>query len=127
MLYSQKLKCKFFKDSDRGTIFFHALMNQKHKKNFIPLIHRSDGSLTTSASEVEDVFVSFFKQLLGTSRAISHLDESIICCGPQVDSSLHASLLVDVSYNDIKKVIFSISDSKSPSLDGYSTFFFKKS
>jgi len=35
MFYSQKLKCNLFKDSDRGTSFFHALMNQKHKKNFI--------------------------------------------------------------------------------------------
>jgi hypothetical protein len=118
MFYSQKLKCNFFKDSDRGTSFFHALMNQKHKKNFIPAIHRSDGSLTTSASEVGDVFVSFFKQLLGTSRATSPLDESVVGCGPRVDSSLHASLLTDVSYDDIKNALFSIGDTKSPGPDG---------
>jgi hypothetical protein len=27
MFFSQKLKCHFFKDSDRGSSFFHALMN----------------------------------------------------------------------------------------------------
>ncbi|KAL9400754.1 hypothetical protein Peur_004603 [Populus x canadensis] len=127
VFYSQKLKCDFLKDSDRGTSFFHAWMNQKHKANFILAIHRSDGSLTTSASEVGEVFVNFFQQLLGTSRATSPLDESVVRCGPCVDSSLHSSLLAHVSSNDIKKALFSIGDTKSPGPDGNSVFFFKKS
>jgi len=60
MFYSQKLKCNFFKDCDRGTRFFYTLMNHRHKKNFIPAIRRSDGSLTTSMTEMRDVFVSFY-------------------------------------------------------------------
>ena len=30
MFCSKKLKCNFFKDSDKRTSFFHVLMNQKH-------------------------------------------------------------------------------------------------
>jgi mannosylglycoprotein endo-beta-mannosidase len=127
MFYSQKLKCNFFKDSDRGTSFFHALMNQKYKKNFIPAIHRADGSLTTSVSEVGDVFVSFFKQLLGTARATSPLDESVISCGPRLDPTLHSALLATVTNDDIKKALFSIGNTKSPGPDGYSSLFFKNS
>ena len=99
-------------------------MNQKHKKNFIPTIHHSDGSLTTSTSEVGDVFLNFFQQLLGTLRVTSPLDESFVCCGPRVDSSLHTSLLANVSSDDIKKAFFSIGDTKSLGPDGYSAFFF---
>ena len=29
MFFSQKLKCDYFRDCDRGTSFFHASMNQK--------------------------------------------------------------------------------------------------
>jgi hypothetical protein len=36
--FSQKLKCIFFKDSDRGTSFFHALMSHRHRKSFIPAL-----------------------------------------------------------------------------------------
>ena len=36
--FSQKLKCIFFKDGDRGTSFFHALISHKHRKNFIPAL-----------------------------------------------------------------------------------------
>jgi len=78
-------------------------------------------------SEVGDVFVSFFNQLLDTSRATSHLDESFVCCGPRLDSTVHAFLLDDVSNDDIKKALFNISDAKSPGPDGYSSLFFKNS
>ncbi|XP_073260715.1 uncharacterized protein [Populus alba] len=79
------------------------------------------------SSEVGKVFVNFFQQLLGTSRATSPLDGSVVCYGPYVDSSLHTSLLATVSYADIKKALFSIDDTKFPSPDGYFAFFFKKS
>jgi hypothetical protein len=127
MFYSQKLKCNFFKDCDRGTRFFHTLMNHRHKKNFIPAIHRSDGSLTTSMTEMGDVFVSFYQQLLGTSRATLSLDESVVSRGPRLDASSHVSLLATVSNKDIKTALPSIGDDKSPGADGFSSFFFKKS
>ena len=127
MFYSQKLKCNFLKDSGRGTSFFHALMNQKHKMNFIPAIHRGDASLTISASEAGEVFVNLFQLFLGTSKATSPLDEFVVYCGPCVDSSLHTSLLATVSSASIKKALFSIGDTKSSGLDGYFAFFFKKS
>jgi len=127
MFYSQKLKCNYFKDCDSGTSFFHALMNHKYKKNFIPAICRSDGSLTTSMAEVGDVFVCFYQQLLGTSRATLPLDESVVSRGPKLDATLQASLLATITNEDIKKALFSIGDDKSPGPDGYSSFFFKKS
>jgi hypothetical protein len=127
MFYSQKLKCNFFKDCDRGTRFFHTLMNHRHKKNFIPVIHRSDGSLTTSMTKMGDVFVSFYQQLLGTSRATLSLDESVVSRGPRLDASSHVSLLATVSNKDIKTALPSIGDDKSPGADGFSSFFFKKS
>jgi hypothetical protein len=127
MFYSQKLKCNFFKDCDRGTSFFHALMNHRHKKNFIPVICRTNGSLTTSMTEVEDTFVCFYQQLLGTSRATLPLDESVVSRGPRLDATLQASLLAAVTNDDIKRALFSIGDDKSPGPDGYSSLFFKKS
>jgi len=127
MFYSQKLKCNFFKDCDRGTSFFHALMNHRHKKNFIPAICRTNGSLTTSMTEVGDTFVCFYQQLLGTSRATLPLDESVVFSGPRLDATLQASLLAAVTNDDIKRALFSIGDDKSPGPDGYSSLFFKKS
>lgn len=61
MFFAQKLKCKFFKESDRGTSFFHALMSQKHIRNYIVVIQHYDGTLSNSVDEVGEEFVNFFK------------------------------------------------------------------
>ena len=64
--FSQKIKCKFLQDSDRGSKFFHALMGNNHRRNFIPVISCSNGRITTSLKEVGDVFVAYYHQLLGS-------------------------------------------------------------
>jgi len=102
-------------------------MSHRHKKNFISAICCNSGPLTTSMTEVGDVFVSYYQQLLGSSRATLPLDETVVCCCPCLDATSQASLLAAVSTEDIKKALFSIGDHKSPGLDGYSSFFFKNS
>jgi exonuclease III len=125
--FSQKLKCQFFKECDKGTSFFHALMSRKHGQNYIPAIHRNDGTLTTSIDEVGAVFVDYYSRLLGTPKDTLPLDVSVIQHGPCLDAASHASLLAPVSDLDIKNVLFAIDDAKAPGPDGYSSCFFKKS
>jgi hypothetical protein len=127
MFFSQKLKCHFFKDSDRGSSFFHALMNQKNRRNYIPAIHCSDGTLTTSEAEMGEEFVRFYQQLLGSCKATLPLDIDVIQSGPCLHASSHESLLAPVSNDDIKNALFDIGNDKAPGPDGYSSFFFKKS
>jgi hypothetical protein len=59
--FSQKLKCTFLKDSDRGTRFFHALMSHRHRKSFIPALQCSTGDLTTNLDDVGAEFVRFYQ------------------------------------------------------------------
>jgi hypothetical protein len=60
---------------------------------------------------------------------VSHipLDESVVCCGPRLDTTLHPLLLANVTNDDIKKALFSIGNTKSSGPDGYSSLFFKHS
>ncbi|XP_011016272.1 PREDICTED: uncharacterized protein LOC105119785, partial [Populus euphratica] len=125
--FSQKLKFTFLKECDQGSSFFHALMSRKHWQNYIPAIHRSDGTITTSIDEVGTVFVDYFSHLLGTSKDTLPLDSSVIQHGPCLDANTHASLLAPFTDLDIKNVLFAIDDDKAPGPDGYSSCFFKKS
>ena len=95
--FTQKLKCNFFKDSDRGTSFFHALMSYKHRKSFIPAIQRSNGALTTFIDEVGAEFVHFYQNLLGSSTSTSPLDEAIVHSGPCLHKSHSDFLLAPMS------------------------------
>ena len=123
--FPQKLKCNFFKECDKDTSFFHALMSRKHWQNYIPAIHRNDGILTT-IDEVGAIFVNFYSHLLGTPKDTLPLDVTVIQHGPCLDVASHASLLAPVSNLDIKNVLFVIDDVKAPGLDGYSSCFFQK-
>jgi hypothetical protein len=80
------LKCNFVKESDKDTSFFLALMSHKHQKNFIPAIQLSNGKLSSSVDEVEDAFVNFFKELLGTSKDTLPLDVEVSRSGPCIDT-----------------------------------------
>jgi hypothetical protein len=124
--FSQKIKCNFLKHSDKGSKFFHALLGQNHRRNFIPAIMCSHGSLSTSLHEVGNEFVSFYQRLLGSSRTTLPLDSAVIHSGPCLPSSSHGLLLAPVSQEDIRKAVFSIGNDKAPGPDGYSSFFFKQ-
>jgi len=73
MFYAQKLKCNFFKEFDRGTNFFHTLMSQKNRRNFISTIQYSNGSITTFMDEVGEVLLDFISSLWVPKRILSPL------------------------------------------------------
>ena len=125
--FSQKLKCNFLKDNDRGTSFFHALMSHRHRKSFIPAIQCSNGELTTSIDEVGAEFIHFYQSLLGTSSTISPINEAVVHSGPCLDVNHSDFLLAPVSNEAIKETLFSIGNDKALGPDGYSSLFFKKS
>nr|TKS08441.1 hypothetical protein D5086_0000103220 [Populus alba] len=121
--FSQKIKCKFLKDSDKGSKFFHALIGQNHLRNFIPAIICSNGRITNSLKEVGDEFMAYYQQLLGTLKSTIPLDSDIIQCGPCLPSHSQGSLLSSVSQDDIRQAVFSIANEKASSPNGYSSFF----
>jgi len=121
------LKCNFFKDSDRGSSFFHALMSHKHMKSFILVIQCSNEAITTSIDEIGDEFVHIYQNLLGTSSFTSPLDETVIHSSPCLDETHFDFLLAPMSNEATKKTLFNIGNDKAPSPDGYSSLFFKKS
>ena len=124
--FSQKIKCNFLKDSDKGSKFFHALMDHNHRRNFIPAIMTTHGRLSSSLEEVGAIFVNYLQQLLGTSKSTIPLASAVIHSGPCLSSSSYDLLLSPVSHKDIRKAVFSIGDDKAPRPYGYSSLFFKK-
>lgn len=59
MFLNQKFKCNYFKDCDRSSSFFHAIIGQKQRKWFIASVMGSNGVFTSSEPEVGEEFVRF--------------------------------------------------------------------
>lgn len=100
-------------------------MGQNHWRNFISAIMCNHGGLSASLPQVGDEFVAYYQHLLGTSRTTTPLYSAGIRCGPCLPSSSHDFLLSLVSYEDIRKAVFSIGNDKASRPDGYSFFFYK--
>ncbi|XP_057478776.1 uncharacterized protein LOC130766093 [Actinidia eriantha] len=67
---SQLAKMKYLKDSDKGSKFSHDLIKSNRNKSQIVSISLSDGSRSTSQQEVNESFIEFYKNLLGTSSSV---------------------------------------------------------
>jgi hypothetical protein len=89
-------------------------MNQRHRKHHIPAIVRSNGMLTSLAEEVGREFVSYYKELLGTSKLTIPLRAEVVQNGTCINVDSHDFLLALVSTDDIKQVLFSMDDNKAP-------------
>jgi len=126
MFFGQKLKCAFFKDCDKGTRFFHSLMSHRHMRHHIPVIIRNDGMLTSSTEEVGREFVSYYKELLRTSKPTIPPRAKVVHCGACINADSHDLLLTPVTADDIKQVLFIMNDDKALEPDGYTSTFFKK-
>lgn len=113
VFFASKLKCNFFKESDKGTSFFHALMSQRHKINYISVTQCSNGGITTSLDEVRAEFVRYYSELLGTPKDTIPIDADVLHCGPCLDDRYHDFLLAPVSSDDIKTAPFGIGNDKA--------------
>jgi hypothetical protein len=67
------------------------------------------------------------ESLLGTSSAISPIDEDVVHSGPCLDTTHSDFLLAPVTNETIKEALFSVGNNKAPGPDGFSSLFFKQS
>lgn len=71
-------------------------------------------------------FVSYYWDLLGTTKHTLPIIESVIHYGPCIDAASHDLLLAHVTNDVIKHTLFSIGNEKALGPDGYSSLFFKR-
>lgn len=72
-------------------------------------------------------FLDFYHGLLGSRSSTSKVKQAIIDKGSVLSLEQQQALNLNFSGEEIKEALFSIHNDKSPRIDGYSSFFFKKS
>lgn len=126
LYFSQMTKGSFLMLSDRNSKFYHSLIRRNIAKRSITCIKMSDGSSSTSLTQVADQFIDYYSSLLGSSSHVQCINQSIMDSGPKLSLSGSLLLVDHVSNTDIKNALFSIPNDKSPGPDGYSSQFFKE-
>ncbi|GAA0146752.1 hypothetical protein LIER_36376 [Lithospermum erythrorhizon] len=121
----QKAKCQHLLEADKGTKYYHALINKNRARSHISYIVKDDGLKTTSYMEMADLFVGFYKGLFGTRRQSKPIDLGILEQGPCVPSDEAEGLLAPILGDEIKATLWEMDGDKAPGPDGFSATFFK--
>ncbi|GAA0159728.1 hypothetical protein LIER_16437 [Lithospermum erythrorhizon] len=121
----QKAKCQHLLEADKGTKYYHALINKNGARSHISYIVKEDGSKITSYMEMADLFVEFYKGLFGTRRLSEPIDLGILGKGPCVPCDDTYGLVAPITREEIKATLWEMDGDKAPGPDGFSSTFFK--
>lgn len=121
----QRAKVGYFKQVDRNSSFFHALVKRNNRRNEVTAVEKNDGNLTESFEEVVHVFTEHFQKQLGTTADRSYFPHSCINFGRHISTEQHSQLVRQPTVEEIKAALFDIGDQRAPGSDGYSSKFFK--
>lgn len=128
ILLQQKEKVHWLKMGDTNSSFFHAKIKERRTNSRITSIHNSEGILLTETIVVEEEFLSFFTELLGTKfQTRAPVDVEVLRAGHVLRNEQHELLCKPVTNEEIKEDFWSISPLKAPGPDGFSSGFFKAS
>lgn len=126
-IYRQKARVDWVKLGDSNTKFFFNVMKQRQSRNRIDTICDAHHALLKTPAEVEQEFLSFYQQLLGSKASwLSGIDLSTVRRGKQLSNVAIYTLIAPVSQQEIDIALFGIDDSKAPGIDGLNSVFFKK-
>ncbi|KAL9243891.1 hypothetical protein vseg_017728 [Gypsophila vaccaria] len=63
-----KTKAKWIRNADRNTSYFHGLFKGRRNHNQVLQIENQESIPITNPNHIQDIFLSFYRDLLGTSK-----------------------------------------------------------
>ncbi|XP_074291071.1 uncharacterized protein LOC141617832 [Silene latifolia] len=123
----QKAKITWTKFGDENTQFFHNLIRARQVHNRVMCIKGVDGVMVNNPTDIEETFLQYYKDLLGSSQATTSVHVPTVRTGQLVTQKHYNILLAPVTSAEIKECIFSIPSTKSPGPNGFSSQFYKDS
>lgn len=84
-----------------------------------------DGELITDMNNFQQEFLNYFQTIMSTTEIVQPIQLDILQNGPLVSEEQGLALYAPVTDEEVKAVIFSIPDDKSPGPDGFTSGFFR--
>ncbi|XP_010666883.1 uncharacterized protein LOC104884000 [Beta vulgaris subsp. vulgaris] len=121
----QKAKLKWLQCGDENTKIFYQALKDRRSHNRVFSIHDSKGNWVKSQDQVDEAFISYYKELFACKEQKKPVLSVILNHGKKITNS-HVQILQEaVTKEDIKRIMFSIPDDKSPGADGFNSKFYK--
>ncbi|GKE33875.1 RNA-directed DNA polymerase, eukaryota, reverse transcriptase zinc-binding domain protein [Tanacetum coccineum] len=122
----QKAKVEWLEVGDRNSKYFHNVVKGRSNRNKISYIEGLN-DIPLHGNSVGEQFVSYFKNILGRSSSVLHFNDPDSLFVKKLLAFEALNLVRSVSNEEIKLAMSDIDGNKAPSLDGFSSQFFKES
>jgi hypothetical protein len=122
--WKQRAKEAWLQKGDRNTKYFHACASQRKHGNTIGGIKDADGRECETQAEIEEAFVSYFRNLF-ESGGVHHVENCTVAVQEKVTDSMREGLLAEFTREEVYEAIKSMPPQKAPGPDGYTADFYQ--
>ncbi|XP_022030684.1 uncharacterized protein LOC110931606 [Helianthus annuus] len=121
----QKAKAEWLAAGDSNTKFFHNCVKTRNAYNKILQIKDIHGN-QFKGDDVYAALVNHYADFLGAAHNVEKLEVNGLF-STTLDPTVAASMIRQVTREEVKSAMFSIGENKAPGPDGYTSAFFKNS
>ena len=116
----QRSRDRKIKEGDRNTTYFHAIANQRRRKNQLSILEGPDGPVY-STKDMLEVATNFYKNLFGyETKPNIHIDDQFWSEEELVTEAENVLLERPFSEKEIKKTVMGSYANGAPGPDGFS-------
>ncbi|GJU16817.1 hypothetical protein Tco_1144783 [Tanacetum coccineum] len=121
----KKAKIDWLREGDSNSAYFHKACKSRVSRSRIDVVTNGDGVVFEN-DKVDDVFVSHYEAFLG-QPGYTHGFNDIDLFRVKLDENVALDMTRAVTTQEVKSVLFSMGNDKSPGPDGFTVAFFKES
>ncbi|XP_074298091.1 uncharacterized protein LOC141628904 [Silene latifolia] len=104
----QKSKVTWVDKGDSNNRYFHSVIKTRQVRSKIMKIEDTKGVLCEDITQIQNAFIDFYTDLLGTSSSVTKVSQHVVQLGNICSEEHHAILLSPITNDEIKQVLFSI-------------------
>ena len=81
LYWAQKARCRWLREGDKNTAFFHARVRTRRQRNRLTCLHSEAGKWCATEQEIEEEICSFYKNVYTSSQPsdIEAVTEGVPC------------------------------------------------
>lgn len=124
LMWLQKSRCNWYSFGDRNTRYFHAIANNRRKRNRVEALKLQDDEWLYDVQAIKEAGSTYFEKLYQEEDGA--LDTVIFDKSyPPLDDDILFSLTEHIQPAEIKRALFDMGPLKAPGPDGLNPLFFQ--
>ncbi|XP_010507173.1 PREDICTED: uncharacterized protein LOC104783755 [Camelina sativa] len=124
--WTQKSRKQWLRSGDKNTKYFHNSVKAERTKNAIVKLINEAGLAQKSEASKGDVAARYFQKLFASSYPREEDLQFFQDFVPKVNEEMNELIIADVTSEEVRQAVFSISPSRAPRADGMTGLFFQK-